>query len=244
VNLGERDPAILIRIIEANDLHRRQSAKLFSILQLGLNKITIPVVVPSVEFFQKPYHLALHWLGIWGACHKTGCGKECYLIHCQKRLACGEGLGKFCCMRFRIIVAGKPALPYAKAAVDDYLKRLGRHGNYDLVIVRAGDREDVSARLLAASDGCHRIALDERGESPDTRSLSLKLNALEMAGEVKTVAFLIGAADGHSSHLREACDMILSLSGMTLQHELALVVLLEQLYRLACIKSGSPYHRD
>jgi 23S rRNA (pseudouridine1915-N3)-methyltransferase len=147
-------------------------------------------------------------------------------------------------MRFRIIVAGKPALPYAKAATDDYLKRLGRHGTYDLVIVKAGDREAVSARLLSASEGCFRIALDERGESPVTRSLSEKFDGLEMQGEVKTIAFLIGAADGHSPALREASDMILSLSSMTMQHELALVVLLEQLYRLACIKSGSPYHRD
>ncbi len=65
-----------------------------------------------------------------------------------------------------------------------------------------------------------------------------------MRGEVKTVAFLIGAADGHTQELRDTCDMVLSLSTLTMQHELALIVLLEQLYRLACIKSGSPYHRD
>ncbi len=65
-----------------------------------------------------------------------------------------------------------------------------------------------------------------------------------MRGEVKTVAFLVGAADGHTQELRDACDMVLSLSKLTMQHELALIVLLEQLYRLACIKSGSPYHRD
>jgi len=147
-------------------------------------------------------------------------------------------------MRFRVIVAGKPALGYAKTAVDDYLKRIGRHGAYELTNVKAGDREAVSARLLEASAGCYRIALDERGETPTTRKLAERMDALEMAGEVKTVAFLIGAADGHTSGLRKDCDMILSLSSMTMQHELALVVLLEQLYRLATIKAGSPYHRD
>ena len=65
-----------------------------------------------------------------------------------------------------------------------------------------------------------------------------------MRGDVKTVAFLIGAADGHSEELREKCDLLLTLSGFTLQHELALLVLLEQLYRLTTLKSGSPYHRD
>lgn len=147
-------------------------------------------------------------------------------------------------MRFRVIVAGKPALDYARAAVDEYMKRLRRHGNYELMVVKAGDREAVSERLLEASEGCHRIALDERGDTPDTRGLAARLDGLEMRGEVKAVAFLIGASDGHSAALRERCDMVLSLSSMTMQHELALVVLLEQLYRIATIKSGSPYHRD
>jgi 23S rRNA (pseudouridine1915-N3)-methyltransferase len=147
-------------------------------------------------------------------------------------------------MKFRVIVAGKPALDYAKAAVDEYMKRLRRYGSYELTVVKAGDRDSVSERLLEASEGCLRIALDERGETPATRELAAKLDALEMRGEVKAVAFLIGASDGHSAAMRARCDMILSLSSMTMQHELALIVLLEQLYRIATIKSGSPYHRD
>jgi len=147
-------------------------------------------------------------------------------------------------MKYRIIVAGKPALTYAKTAVEEYLKRLGRHGGCELTVVKAGESGSVSARLLEASHGCHRIALDERGETPGTRALAGKLDEWEMKGEVKTVAFLIGAADGHTPELRGACDMVLSLSKLTMQHELALIVLLEQLYRIACIKSGSPYHRD
>jgi 23S rRNA (pseudouridine1915-N3)-methyltransferase len=65
-----------------------------------------------------------------------------------------------------------------------------------------------------------------------------------MRGEVKTVAFLIGGADGHSAELREKSDRVLSLSSFTMQHELALLVLFEQLYRVASLASGSPYHRD
>ena len=65
-----------------------------------------------------------------------------------------------------------------------------------------------------------------------------------MRGDVKTVAFLIGAADGHNESLRDRCDLILTLSPFTLQHELALLVLLEHLYRVASLKIGSPYHRD
>ena len=147
-------------------------------------------------------------------------------------------------MHVRLIVAGKPALAYARAGVDEYLKRLSRFGGYELVIVKAGTRDEVSARLLERSQGWYRVALDERGERLTTRAFADRLDALTMRGDVKTIAFLIGAADGHNEALRDACDLLLTLSPFTLQHELALLVLLEQLYRVASLKSGSPYHRD
>lgn len=147
-------------------------------------------------------------------------------------------------MRIRLIVAGKPALAYAKAGVDEYLKRLTRYGSYEFVMVKAGTSDEVSTRLLERSEGCFRIAMDERGEALDTRAFSAKLAALAARGDVKTVAFLIGAADGHSESLRANADLLLALSSFTMQHELALLVLLEQLYRSESLRSGSPYHRD
>lgn len=147
-------------------------------------------------------------------------------------------------MQIRVIVAGKPALAYAKAGVEEYLKRLSRGGNHELVVIKPGNPEEVSARLLDRSQGCYRVALDERGECLTTRGFAGKLESLEMRGDVKTVAFLIGAADGHTEALRNQCDLVITLSPFTLQHELALLVLLEQLYRVASLKSGSPYHRD
>ncbi len=147
-------------------------------------------------------------------------------------------------MQIRIIVAGKPALAYAKAGVEEYLKRLSRFASHEWIVIKAGNRDDVSARLLERSQGNFRIALDERGTSLTTRKFAEKLEALEMRGDVKAVAFLIGAADGHNEELRSECDLILTLSSFTLQHELALLVLLEQLYRVASLKNGSPYHRD
>jgi 23S rRNA (pseudouridine1915-N3)-methyltransferase len=147
-------------------------------------------------------------------------------------------------MRIRLIVAGKPALAYARAGVDEYLKRLSRFGTYELVTVKTGTRDEVSARLLERSEGCHRIALDERGVSMGTRAFAARLGELAARGEVKTAAFLIGAADGHNDALRAASDLLLALSPFTLQHELALLVLLEQLYRVESLHCGLPYHRD
>jgi 23S rRNA (pseudouridine1915-N3)-methyltransferase len=147
-------------------------------------------------------------------------------------------------MRIRLVVAGKPALAYAKAGVEEYLKRLSRFGTYDLVPVKPGPSDEVSARLLERTQGCHRIALDERGIAMGTRAFATKLGELATRGDVKTTAFLIGAADGHNDELRAASDLLLAISPFTLQHELALLVLMEQLYRVELLQTGSPYHRD
>lgn len=147
-------------------------------------------------------------------------------------------------MHIRLIVAGKPALAYARLGTEEYLKRLSRFGGYEIISVKAGSRDEVSSRLLERSQGCYRIALDERGEQLSTRTFLKTMDSLTMRGDVKTAAFLIGAADGHNETLRSEADLLLTLSPFTLQHELALLVLLEQLYRVAAMKSGSPYHRD
>jgi len=147
-------------------------------------------------------------------------------------------------MRTKIIAAGRPALGYAKEAIGEYTRRLSRSGRMELDFVKAGPSDAVSRTLLKRSEGAYRIVLDERGEMPGTRQLAKRLEALEMRGDIKTVAFLIGAADGHSEELRRQADYVLSLSRLTLQHELALVVLLEQLYRIADLRRGGPYHRD
>lgn len=146
-------------------------------------------------------------------------------------------------MKHQIIVAGKPALKYCKDGTAEYLKRLTRYGKYELKHIKDGSSEDVSNRLLEASQGSVRVVLDERGVTPTTRELSAIFEKWEMQG-VKKVAYLIGASDGHTQDLRDQADLVLSLSSMTLQHELALVVLLEQVYRIATIKRGEPYHRD
>ncbi|MCL4157186.1 UNVERIFIED_CONTAM: hypothetical protein GTU68_053390 [Idotea baltica] len=70
-----------------------------------------------------------------------------------------------------------------------------------------------------------------------------RINEWEMDPGIKTISLLIGASDGHTPALRRQCLAIWALSPLTLQHELALVVLLEQLYRAYTIKRGEPYHR-
>jgi 23S rRNA (pseudouridine1915-N3)-methyltransferase len=145
-------------------------------------------------------------------------------------------------MKHQIIAAGKPALAYAKTGVAEYLKRLTRYGTYELQHIKDGTSDDVSERLHIASKGTLRIVLDERGEKLTTSELTSRLQDWEMRG-MKRASYLIGASDGHTESLRSEADMIWALSPLTLQHELALLVLLEQLYRVATIQRGEPYHR-
>lgn len=127
-------------------------------------------------------------------------------------------------MQFLILAAGKPSLGYAKEGVELYLNRLRPFGKTELKLVRDGNSQDVSKRLLAASEGCLRIAMDERGELWTTKKLVDLAKDWQMHS-VRRIAFLIGASDGHTEELRSRCNHILSLSKFTLQHELALVVL-------------------
>ena len=147
-------------------------------------------------------------------------------------------------MDFRIIAAARPSIAYARDGVKFFEERLRPLGKVELRYVKAGSSEDVSARLLEASEGCLRIAMDERGENWTTRQLERHVRDWQMRGDIKHVAFLIGAADGHTPALRSACDYVLCLGRHTMQHELALVVLLEQIYRIHTLLAGSPYHRD
>ena len=142
-----------------------------------------------------------------------------------------------------VLAAAKPSLPYARSGVELYCERLRPLGGVELRYVKDGSRDEVSARLLKASEGCLRVALDERGENMTTRRLEQQWRQWQMRA-VKRVAFLIGAADGHSETLRNSCDLTLSLGKHTMQHELALVVLLEQIYRIHTLLAGAPYHRD
>ena len=144
-------------------------------------------------------------------------------------------------MKLRVLAIGKPKLRYAADGIAEFQKRLQRSCPVEINYLKD---KDESAQLLSRSAGSYRIALDERGDRLTTAQLVSRVNALEQRGDIKTVSFLIGGADGHSEKLRQQSDLILSLSSLTMQHELALVVLLEQLYRVFSIKRGEPYHRS
>ncbi|MCF6311260.1 MAG: 23S rRNA (pseudouridine(1915)-N(3))-methyltransferase RlmH [Verrucomicrobiales bacterium] len=147
-------------------------------------------------------------------------------------------------MKWKVVVIGKPALAYARAGIADYLSRLKHYTPVEIQYLKdAGSVAGNTERLLAASEGCLRVVLDERGKSLTTAGLVDWVSSRAMDGTVKQVAVLIGGADGHNKQMREQAGLLLNLSTLTLQHELALLVFLEQLYRVHTVMRGEPYHR-
>ena len=84
------------------------------------------------------------------------------------------------------------------------------------------------------------ISLTEEGK----QFSSIELTSLLLNFKNKKINFLIGDADGINSEIKEKSDLLLSLSSLTFPHELARLLLLEQLYRAICISNNSPYHRS
>lgn len=146
-------------------------------------------------------------------------------------------------MKWHIIAVGKPSLSWARAGMDDYVGRMTRAAPVRCTFIKDGPLDVVSARLLAASDGTLRVLMDERGTQMRSMELAHWIERKQLDG-CKEVSLLIGGANGHGEAMRGVVKDMWSLSRFTLQHELALVVLLEQIYRAHSILRGEPYHRE
>lgn len=146
-------------------------------------------------------------------------------------------------MQWRIITVGKPAHPWVKEAIQMYWQRLQRYTRLEHVIIKEASQDRMDQQIEDASADALRVFLDERGK---------QLRSVEMAGWIKQaeissrkrVCLVIGGADGHSPSMREKADECWSLSKLTFQHDIALVVLVEQIYRAYSILRGEPYHRE
>jgi 23S rRNA (pseudouridine1915-N3)-methyltransferase len=132
-------------------------------------------------------------------------------------------------LKLQLFYIGKPRSRPLNEAGAEYVKRLGRYCRFEMTELKAEASLEDHPKIL-------HVALDPEGESLSSEQLA---RLLESAGQ--DVAFYIGGADGFSSKFKKSADRLLSLSKMTLPHELARVMLLEQLYRAFTILGGHPY---
>ncbi|MEI6034899.1 MAG: 23S rRNA (pseudouridine(1915)-N(3))-methyltransferase RlmH [Verrucomicrobiae bacterium] len=144
-------------------------------------------------------------------------------------------------MIWKILAIGEPSLAHAREGVRDYLARLKGFGKIEARFLKPGPSAD--RRALEESAGHFRIVMDERGKQFSSREFAAEIQRLENRS-IARCALLVGGADGWGDGVRSQADLVWALGLLTLQHELALVVALEQIYRAATIKARMPYHRD
>lgn len=143
---------------------------------------------------------------------------------------------------------GKLKEPFYRSGVQHYLARLRALAPCETLEVREGKGsvDDVKRAegqaLIAAADG-HVVALHEGGRTFGTRALAQHIGQLELLGNSR-LTVLIGGANGHDDQLLASTAESWSLSALTFPHDLARLVLLEQLYRVETVRAGHPYHRD
>ena len=157
-------------------------------------------------------------------------------------------------MRLRLIWVGKTKNEHVRALVGDYLQRLGRFVRCEVTELResagGGDEravvEEESKRitgaLAARSDGV-TVLLDVEGRASwSSQELAAQFERWQLEGK-KEIAFVIGGHLGVAAELKAKADVNWSLSRLTLTHEMARVVLVEQLYRAYTIMHGLPYQK-
>src|SRR5438445_5317597 len=141
-----------------------------------------------------------------------------------------------CVMRYRVVAVGRVKHAALRTACDDYLERL-RH--YTRIEER--DVKDEARLLEAIPEGSRLVALSRTGDQWTSEQLADWTARWEL--DARDVTFAIGGADGLSRATLRGAERVWSFSLLTLPHELARVLLYEQLYRAYTIRRGEPYHR-
>lgn len=154
-------------------------------------------------------------------------------------------------MNLQIISVGRVKSPWIKQGIEHYVKLLSRYAQTTLVSVKEADSSSLSPEKVQVEEGKRlserldqhalRFVLDETGRQFTSRQLADYLK--KSLTRYPSFQFVIGGAFGLSDDLKRRGNVNLSLSRMTLPHELTLVVLLEQLYRALSINRGSKYHK-
>lgn len=155
-------------------------------------------------------------------------------------------------LHIRLLAVGKLRGTIWLPAAIEYSQRLQRYVKFDLVEIRdrIGKGLPEAAALIeegkmisqSLEPGNYLIALDREGKSLDSDQFA-KLLQKQIDAGTRKMDFVIGGPVGLEKQIAAKANLKLSLGAMTLPHELARVVLLEQLYRALTILRGEPYHK-
>lgn len=143
-------------------------------------------------------------------------------------------------MKIHIITIGKPKLSYAQTGWAEYLNRLSRLHSVRITQLKDKYVNDT-AKILEAAQGSYKVVLEITGKQLTSPELAAFLNKLELSS--REVSFIIGGPDGLPQEVISQADYQLSFSKLTFPHDLAMVVLVEALYRASTISANLPYHK-
>ena len=144
-------------------------------------------------------------------------------------------------MKLQIAWIGKSKEPAFRALTEEYLRRISR---YLAAESHEMSSEDALLELAESSSGRTRpvlVLLDARGRQFTSEEFADLLRDQQDRG-TQNLFFGVGPANGFTDKARHSADLVLSFGKMTLAHELARIVLLEQIYRAFTILKGHPYH--
>lgn len=142
-------------------------------------------------------------------------------------------------MKIHFITIGKPKLDYAKEGWQEYLNRLQHY--HQIRVTHLPDRHNDATHILQAIGTARSVGLVIQGTQMSSEELSDFLK--ERALTDKEIAFIIGGPEGLPEQIIDRLDYKWSLSELTLPHDLAMVVMLEALYRASTIAANHPYHK-
>ncbi len=146
-------------------------------------------------------------------------------------------------MKFKFVWIGKTRDKHWRALQEEYLSRLSHFVKLEIIELKDGDKEIESKRILEkVNQSTFVCLLDVKGRSISSHDLAVNIEKWQNRS-LKEIAFVIGGAEGVSSEVVKRANFSLSLSLLTFTHEMARVVLLEQLYRAYTIIKGFPYQK-
>jgi 23S rRNA (pseudouridine1915-N3)-methyltransferase len=143
-------------------------------------------------------------------------------------------------MKLHIVTVGQPKLPYARAGWQEYLKRLQHY--HQVRVSHIADKFAYDAAVITQAAGqAYTVALVIEGQQYSSPELAVFLD--KRAQEGREICFIIGGPEGLPNVVIQQADTTWSFSRLTFPHDLAMVVLLESLYRASTINAGLPYHK-
>ena len=149
----------------------------------------------------------------------------------------------------KIICIGKIKEKYLREAIEDYVKRIKKYTNFEIIELKDENDQDIKKAIKVEGENILKyvntkdyiITLEVKGEQLSSEKFAEKITKINI--DYSNICFIIGGSNGLSEDVLKKKKFSLSISKMTFPHQLFRVILLEQIYRAYKIKNNETYHK-